>query len=385
MSSLPPWARRAGASALTVLLAACGGGGEAERTVVARAQDRAVALSATLAAARERPQALASVGAKELFDWAAWKYPDLLGGSYIDFPAPIPYEGKLFTVRYVPGKSAYMGLDNQNQVYVLAPFTGNALQGFGPLSTFSPLIQADSCSVYPGLCGGSTSPPGPLNGCVMPAAQALAIGNRLVVRYETTGDTVATADLQTVVEAADTFEGQPAVRSLTTLTQVATVGGTQQSLSSTSRSYDQVASGGFVASLGDEGETTIGGSFRTTSRTVFSPPTLNSEHGLALGQSFTKRVQGTSTSTTSGLPSTPPTVFDTSQQFTYEARETIVVRGRSYDTCRYREVSPVVPGAYNLNWLIFGKGISVRAQAYEGSTMSSQTELVSGTFNGAPL
>ena len=202
-----------------------------------------------LAAARERPQALASVGAKELFDWAAWKYPDLLGGSYIDFPAPIPYEGKLFTVRYVPGKSAYMGLDNQNQVYVLAPFTGNALQGFGPLSTFSPLIQADSCSVYPGLCGGSTSPPGPLNGCVMPAAQALAIGNRWALRYETTGDAVATTDLQTVVEAADTFEGQAAVRSLTTLTQVATIDGTQQSLTSTSRSYDQVASGGFVASL----------------------------------------------------------------------------------------------------------------------------------------
>lgn len=382
MSSLPPWLRLAGAPVLTVLLAACGGGGEAERMAVARSQDRAVALAAMPAAARERPQALASVGAKELFDWAAWKYPDLLGGAYIDFPAPIPYEGKLFTVRYVPGRNAYMGLDNTNQVYVLAPFT-SGLQGYGPLSVFEPLIQADSCSVYPGLCGGSTTPPGPLNGCTMPAAQALAIGNRLVARYETTGEVVATSDLQTVVEAADTFEGQAAVRSLSTINQVITAAGSQQTSTSTARSYEQVAAGGFIASLGDEGETSFG-AFRTSSRTVYNPASLNAEYGLALGQSFSKRVSGTSTTTTTGQPPQPST-FDTSQVFTYEARETITVRGRSYDTCRYREASPAVAGAYNLNWVIFGKGIPVRTRAFEGTTMTSETELVSGTFNGAPL
>lgn len=382
MPSIPPPLRLACAPALTLLLAACGGGGEAERTAVARSQDRAVALSATPAAARERPQALASVGAKELFDWAAWKYPDLLGGSYIDYPAPIPYEGKLFTVRYVPGRNAYMGLDNTNQVYVLAPFT-SGLQGYGPLSVFEPMIRADSCNVYPGSCGGTTAPPGPLNGCTMPAAQALTIGNRLVARYETTGEVAATSDLQFVVEAADTFEGQAAVRTQSTITQVATVSGTQQTSTTTSRSYDQVAAGGFVASLGDDGETSFG-AFRTSSRTVYNPASLNSEHGLALGQSFSKRVSGTSTTTSTGQPAQTSS-FDTTQVFTYEARETITVRGRSYDTCRYREASPVVAGAYNLNWVIFGKGLSVRNRAFEGSTVTSETELVSGTFNGAPL
>lgn len=381
MSRLPSMSFLAAASALSTLLAACGGG-EAPPTVAAQSSAGARTVSIA-SAARERPQALASVGAKELFDWAAWKYPDLLGGTYVDFPTVIPYDGKLFTVRFVPGKNAYMGLDNENQVYVLAPFTNNGLQGFGPLSTFVPMIQADSCSVYPGLCGGSTTPPGPLNGCTMPAAQALVVGNRFLARYETTGAAAATSDVELLVEANDTFEGQAAVRSRSTVTQTVTVRGIQQTTTAVARSFEQVAAGGFVASLGDEAESSFGG-ITTSSRTVFSPAALNSEYGLAVGQSFTKTVSGTSTTTSTGLPPVP-SAFSTQQVHTYEARETITVRGRSYDTCRYRDADPTLSGAYVLNWVVYGKGVPVRTRTYEGTTMTSETELVSGSFNGAPL
>ena len=133
--------------ASAVLLAGCGGAGD--DVALARAEQ---------ARPDKRAQALAVVGAKELFDWAQFKFPDLLGGLAIDFPAPIPHEGKTFIVRYVPGKNAYMGLDSTGQVYALAPFTNDVLKPYGPLSSFELQVQADSCNVYPGSCGG---PPGP--------------------------------------------------------------------------------------------------------------------------------------------------------------------------------------------------------------------------------
>ncbi len=370
--------------ASAALFAACGGGGRGD----------SVAVRAEQARPTERAQALAVVGAKELFDWAQYKFPDLLGGAFVDFPAPIPYQGANYTVRHVPGKGAYMGLSDTGQVVALAPFTNNNLQGFGPLSALEPLIQADSCSVYPGSCAG-TQPPGPLNGCTMPAAQALVTGNRWILRYETTGASSGTSDFDAVVDGPVTFEGQTAIRTSGTINSTFTVQGspgypgypddpTTTTSTTRSRTFEQAASGGFINTLGHEGEFIVAGAIASSSRSVYNPHDLNGEYGLQAGQSLTKTSSGTVTTTMPGLPASTVT-FSDRETYTYEARDSsMTVRGRTYDTCRYRTATPGIAGVYTVHWFVFGKGIAVRTQSVAG-TETTTTELVSGTFNGAPI
>ncbi len=131
-----PLARTALTTAVAVaLLAACGGAGDSGHI---EAQ--------TLAqpASTERPQQLSSFGAREFFDWAQIKFPDLLAGSYTDFP--LEYQGINFSVRSIPSKNAYLGLSATGDVVALAPFTNNALQNYGPLSGFRAQAQADLCA-----------------------------------------------------------------------------------------------------------------------------------------------------------------------------------------------------------------------------------------------
>ncbi len=130
-------------------LTACGGGGDASTpTVLASAAPAAT--SERSAAPTERAKQLSSFGARELFDWAQIKYPDLLAGGFNDFP--LDYQGTSFSVRSIPGKNAYLGLSAGGDVFALAPFTNNALQGFGPLSGFRAQIDADLCAVAHPSC-----------------------------------------------------------------------------------------------------------------------------------------------------------------------------------------------------------------------------------------
>jgi hypothetical protein len=129
------------ATAITIaLLTACGGGGDASTPTA-----QASAASVSIATATERTKQLSSLGARELFDWAQIKYPDILSGAYTDFP--LDYQGINFSVRSIPGKNAYLGLSASGEVFALAPFTNNALQSYGPLSGFRAQVDADLCAI----------------------------------------------------------------------------------------------------------------------------------------------------------------------------------------------------------------------------------------------
>jgi len=374
-------------------LSACGGGDDPRTGQAAGASEFAARIHA-LQARSEGPSAalsLAAIGAKELFDWAEYKYPSLFPKGPQNFS--LVHEGVSYTVRAYPG-GTYLGLTDDGRVYGLGSFTNGQLQAFGRLGDYSAQIQADSCALYPGSCN-SNQPLGPVNECFLPASQALALGTRfqLSYSYDSTGrDGTASGDMtiESLVEQHTQFEGQSAVqRAVNTDFTVIQAGQTVTS-STRSKYYDQVAADELILALGDEAvleSRAPQGNTRVTMRRVHQPAYLNSETTLQPGQSLTRSLTS-SVSTTmvlSGTPLPPSQDTETEQEtYTFEARETIQVRGRSYQTCRYRQTDPTSPGESHVHWLLLGKGIAVRTVSTDADGTATQ-ELKSGTFNGQPL
>ncbi len=390
-SPLSPFARVVSLAAL-IALSACGGG-EEPRAAPAGASAFAARVHA-LQARSEGPSAdssLVVVGAQELFDWAEYKYPSLFPKGPQNFS--LVHEGVSYTVRAYPG-GTYLGLTEDGRVYGLGAFTQGQLQAFGRLGDYSAQIQADRCAIYPGSCN-SNQPLGPVNECFPPAPQALALGSRFQLRYsyDSTGrDGTASGEMTTesLVEQHTQFEGQPAVQRAVNTDITVTQAGQTVTSSTRSKYYDQVAANDLILALGDETvleSLSPQGNTRVTMRRVHQPAYLNSETTLQPGQSLTRSLTS-SVSTTMVLSGTPlPPSLDTETQheaFAFEARETIEVRGRRYQTCRYRETDPSSPGESHVHWLLLGKGIPVRSVSTDADGTVTQ-ELKSGTFNGQPL
>lgn len=375
-------------------LAACGGGGEPARlspqefgaalasgaTATAASSDRLRAL----AGSGDRRQALAvtTVTNDQLFTWAQATYPELFGsGTPAAFP--LTFDGKQFDVRaYATGN--YLGVAN-GVAYGYGAFTGYQLVSFGAVSGYTDLVckSGKVTCTDPGTGGGT----GTLNACAMPAAQALVAGNRMVVTYVTTvtvNNTNETSEytMEALVNGAATFEGQSVIQ--TTGSMTATIEG--MVTSTKTLSYEQVGPNGMARSLGHESEISSP-AFPTAIKTrlVYNPADLNTEFTLAEGTSLTKSVTYTSTTLQSPFPNTGPSTNTTTSTYTFEARETISVNNRSYDTCRYRETTSDGSG-HDLSWYIVGKGVQARTRSFDAAgKLQSTMELKTGTFNGAPL
>ena len=391
-------------AAALLLLASCGGGELAGPDAVAagardfavRAQSAATAgiparklvLSIRANAPNDMPQMFTTVGAKELFDWAEYIYPTLFPKGPQNFP--FTHLGTNYTIRSYPNGN-YLGLTDGGLVYGLGPFTANVLTPFGKLSDYVAQVQADECKVHPGNC--DTPPPtGPINECTMPASTALAIGNRTILSYESTGaGETSTVNSDSLVDQNTTFEGQSVVRISSTLSVSSNVGGQTITFTSKDKSYEQVATGGMTRAIGHESESSTGGilfmgqligGVTTNSRTIYNPGALNSEFTLTVGQSLTKRTTSTTTTTSSTNPTPVVSTGTQIETHTYERRESVTVRGKTYDTCRYRDSDGA--GSVTTQWIIVGKGVGARMETVSGGT-TSVTELVSGTLNGVPL
>lgn len=392
------------AVAALTLLAACGGG-EAPSAVPKGVSDmgqRMHALSAapgSVADDLRRNMEMASlntttaVSAKDLFDWAQYKFPDLF--RTVSIPdMPFVYQGVTYTIRGFANGS-YLGLTQDGKVFGLGPFTNFQLVAFGNAADYAAQVQADRCLVNPAACNPNNPPTGPLNGCVLPASTALATGTRLVAEWAfnaTTpqGNGSGESRIETVVEGAATFEGQSVIRTRSKTTNVTTIAGMAVNSTSEGSEYLQAADGGLVRFIGSETEvvaSSVPGGFTTRVKVVATPPTLNTEFTLAIGQSLTQTETTTATTTTlaSGFPLPPSTVTSTStERITYEARESITVRGRTFDTCRYKSFDPALPNATITQWYIYGVGLPARSVTVDG-TSTTTLELRSATLNGRSL
>jgi len=146
------------------------------------------------------------------------------------------------------------------------------------------------------------------------------------------------------------------------------------------RYFDQVADAELKRSLGIEIDTTMGG--RTSSvRVTNQPSRLNDEFTLGVGRSLTRTESGT---TVGVSPLSPPATGSATKTYVFEARETITVQGRRYDTCRYRNVN-VGFADETITWHIVGKGVAAMQEFRFNGVATSRSELKSGSINGVPL
>lgn len=371
MKSLPVARPFALSLILSLLLSACGGGQEPERSP------------------QRRPLALASVGANEVLDWAEYRYAETFPKGPASFE--LDYQGVTYTVRAYPNGN-HLGITQDGGIYGLGPFTNGDLRGFGRVADYTAQVQADSCFVYPASCP-NTNPSGALNECTMRSADALTLGNQFRLTYQIVSTGPNPASGETLIEGQVTqhvpFEGQSAVQ-ITSSATINTVSNGQSSLTTLqTKDYAQEAANGLTLVMGSESDSdvrTAQGNLRTVSKLVYLPPYLNNEFTLQPGQSLTRTVGSRLTSSVSagGVP-LPSTQVDQSRTETlsYEARESLNVQGRSYDTCRYRKTQ-ANSNEVTLSWYLVGKGIPVQTRVESGQQVET-TELKSGTYNGQPL
>jgi hypothetical protein len=218
-------------------------------------------------------------------------------------------------------------------------------------------------------------------------------GFRASLVYDYQGsDASGEQKLDIVVDGPGTFEGQSATQVSTTATLSFLVSGVPATTVSKGRSFQQPVDGGLWATLGSLNDTTspsltVGGitipGSTTSSKVVYTPPLVNTEYTLQLGQSVT--VTSGATFTQLAPTPRPPISSSYTRTYTFEAKESKTVFGRAYDTCRYR-VAEGTNGAdgITIEWLLLGKGVPVRSE----STSNGKTDVLqlkSGSFNGVPI
>ena len=362
------------------MLVACGGGIDDAPDAAHGASPTSLASPAPLsgmqlARADTRRTALAlgpndPVDANHAFDWAEWKFPELFPKG----PASVQINhlGVAYTVRaYSTGN--YLGVTANGDIYGLGPFTGNLLVPLGSLSAFEPQIRADRCSVYPGSCAPTVLPGSNLNECQPLTTQSLVTGTRMRAEYAYSGAVTGTQVLEIDVGGTAIFANQNTIQLTMVMTTSSPVLGNS---TTTTRFFLQDAGGGLVRTIGDEESITSQGFTRST-RSVFDPQYLNSEFTLARGASFVRTT--TWLETPIQPPGTPMRLSET-KTLTFVTRESIVVGGRTYDTCRYTEQSASA-GVTTL-WYHVGTGIPVRISAGGGL---ANADLTAATINNAPL
>ena len=317
----------------------------------------------------------------QLFQWAQLQFPELFGSAAPNVIANLPYNGQLFDVREYPG-GAYLGI-SQGRVFGLGRFTNGQLVDFGTVQSFAAQVCSRiSCTVNQNPIG-----IGSLNGCTMPAGEALRAGNRYTFTYKNDvfppfAPVVSSGEFtaESVVDGSTSFEGQSAIK-ITSRARGTQMG---ESFDVTSASFEQIAENGLTRSLGSEVVEAFVTGIPLTLRTVNTPPVLNNEFTLQPGQSINQTT--TSTSTFINAPfSQPPFTGSNTVQITYEGRETINVLGRNYDTCRYKTTT-ASDDEVNYEWYIVGNGFAARAESRTAAgAVLTRIELRRATINGAAI
>lgn len=377
--------RRSGIAALSlsvvvaVLLAACGGGGSGQPAAPAVAPMAAAMAAVSPAAGAGQRRALAvepenPVDATALFDWAEWKFPSVLpkGPASVTVTQP----GLTYVVRaYATGN--YLAVTAAGAIYGLGPATANQLLQFGSLSDFAAAVLADRCSVYPQRCGTGLA----VNECQPLVLLSTTTGTRFNAELALAAgaDERATFTLSSEVLGSTNFEGQIAVRTrLSGRTTFFGPGSLQFTQGTNLTRYVQPADGGLLRDLGEDDETIDPDGLSSVVRRVLQPPAVSRMFTLAPGQSITETTGGIESGQN---PPKPGERYISSVAWTFEARETLTLGGKAYDTCRYLEVEA---GSITRTWFHVGTGVPVKLTILDGPRPLS-FELVSASVNGEPL
>lgn len=380
------------ALSLAALLAACGGGSEpAPGALMSTGQAQLASAAAPRALATAA--AVVVVDAKALFDWAEYKFPELFPKGPQNFP--LLFDGLSYTVRAYPNGN-YLGLTAAGVIYGLGPvFTKGQLQSFGNIVDYVALVQGDNCKVYPGSCvDPQPQPTGPANECADAHAATLPTGLRWRLVYELSGSTGSGEQtIESVIDGPSSFLGQSAVKLTTTTSGTSMFQGMSINLTTTIETYMQSAGNGLLRTLGgnvtfDSGLPDIPGLpalGKTITSYVLNPAVVDVEFALLPGQSVS--VTRNATTTTIQPVGVPVSTISGVQTYTFEAKESISVLGKTYNTCRYAQTT-AGSTALTTAWYIVGKAIQAKTVTVNTTATGQTTDLLqlrSGTYNGAPL
>lgn len=190
--------------------------------------------------------------------------------------------------------------------------------------------------------------------------------------------------IDSVIDGPASFEGQSLTQTTATTTLSLAIAGMASTTTAVNKSY-QKSNAGAITTYGDlvTSTTTSAGLALpgSSSKIVFTPPFTDTSYTLALGQSVTQ-TQTTVTTVTAPTPGAPATATTTSTT-KYAADETITVRGKSFNTCRYEQTD--TDGGSTTTWYLVGKGVGVKGVSTAPGGATQTTELKSGTYNGSPL
>ncbi|HSW09085.1 hypothetical protein [Aquabacterium sp.] len=373
MSMTKQWA----ALAVAALVVGCGGGDSTEATTsnAARAM-RALAVSAPSAVA----SAVAPAVAAELLLNFAEAHADL----EVYFPGhQATQDAGPFKYRYYPSTGIYLGVVVSadptyllNHVYVLGGVFGDVPIDVGPLTNYVTPTEPN--------------PGGTNNGCADLSLYDTQ-GTRTVMTHAYSGVITGTVTSDTLVGALTSFEGQQAREVVTTTTGSQTIGGMTASADGEIKSYQRKSGDAEVTNYGSVivKQNSVGGiSTTTTLKTVWSPPWVSREYGLAVGQSLSVTQSGSTTSTmTYSIPGYPPVVNTSSSTLTetvkYVGRESVTVPAGTFEACKFERTN-AEDGSLSTNWLSVGNGLPLKTVIGSGTEMMTM-QATSITVNGQPL
>lgn len=367
------------ALAATALLAACGGGSETAAS--AQAADNAAAAASAMRAqaqpTRMTAQAVSAVDAAEqLLNFAE----NSVFKNF--FPSHQTTQSlEVFRFRFYPQTGIYLGvvvIANPtyalNGVYVMGGEFGNSPVYVGQVNNFITPVDPN-----PG-----PGPTGPNNGC-FDLALSDTQGTRIVAVYDYSGVTTGTQTVTTVVGGMTTFEGQQARLSTSTTTGTNTTEGETINVDTEIQSYARRTGDAEVTHYGSmlTARTTMAGqTFNSTTRMVWTPPWLDRQYALGLGESYTSTQTVSVTSTVFGQTTTSSSSY--SENYKFAARETVTVPAGTYATCKFEMTDTSSPNEVTTTWVIAGKGIAVKTVTV-GNNFTQTVQARSIQLNGAPL
>ncbi len=367
--------------AVTITLGGCGGGSETSPAV-----KPAASFEASLAGLHGTKTKLSAAAAAVDPGEAARQFMDFAEARFSNHFPIHATTGSLppLAYRYYPSTGTYLGVVvtagmgyDVGGVYVLGGAFGSAPLYAGLLTDF-----IDPVDPGPG-------PTGRNNGC--DDFSLAAVGTRVTVEYENFGADAGTQTWDFLVARMTTFEGHPALEQiLKTVSRTTAADGSRRVHEGESRTYALPTGDAEISHYGvvilsqfDSGAFVLTNSIRT----VYSPPWVDRQYGLAVGASDTSSATGINTSTVSGFPgipdSTSTTPFSNSVTMKYVGRESVTVPAGTYTTCKL-ESGQTADGVFT-QWVIVGKGITVKTQSTDKGVVVQSSHATSVKVNGQAI
>jgi hypothetical protein len=214
------------------------------------------------------------------------------------------------------------------------------------------------------------------------------VGDTVSVVWDYAGAITGTQSVESKLLGLTMFEGNSAYeyQATTKGTNTVVAGNVTQTVDTLGKYYTRRTGATEFTVYGAvlTAQNSFGGfAFSTEFKTVYAPPYVDAQYGLALGQSLTQSYTGKVTTTTGGILGAPPTVTNTSAVSStvikFAAIENVTVPAGTFKACRFESSSTAEPTSISIRWLVVGKGAQVKSQSPDGSTISARSYKINGT------